>query len=83
MTLSSCDYKLSGASSWQINVKTEGCLNYNTCKKTLLMSFGSVKISANGGKISVDQNLLNDEENYIKDGIFFLYFRIALLFFFN
>lgn len=72
--ISSCNYKLSGTSSWSVNVHTEGCQNYNTCSKTLLMSFGSVKISAKGGEIIVDEKILDNEQNYIKDGRFFLIF---------
>lgn len=42
------------------------------------MSFGNVKISAKGSEVIVDENILGNEQNYIKDGRVF--FTFASLF---
>lgn len=80
-------YKLSGAESWEINFRADGCNDWSSCQKTLYMKFGGTDVIASGKKVKVDEDLLDDDESLIKDGnlIFFcgkkfkLRFMIRLL----
>lgn len=64
----SCDYKLSGSASWQVNLKMDRCETWSSCVKTLKMTFGSNEVTATGSKIDINGQRLDEDANYVKGG---------------
>jgi len=65
----SCNYKLSGTQSWQVNVQPNGCTNWNTCSKQLSMLFGTVNVTAQGNNVIVNGVTLNSTDGIVVSGV--------------
>jgi len=61
----SCQYKLTGTNSWEINVQSTNCDQWNTCKKTLSITLGGFRIIATGKTVSVNGVQLNPTQGYV------------------
>lgn len=64
-----CTYKLAAASTWQVNSKFSKCDEFGTCQKTLQMYFGNKQITAQGRRVTVGTQVLDNDETYIQDSI--------------
>ncbi|CAF0996864.1 unnamed protein product [Rotaria sordida] len=60
-----CQYKLTGTNNWEIVVQSENCDQWTTCKKTLSITFGGLRISARGKSVSVNGAVLNSTQGYV------------------
>ncbi|CAF4176668.1 unnamed protein product [Rotaria socialis] len=67
--IGSCNYKLSGTQSWQVNVRPIQCNNWKTCSKQLSMLFGPVNVTAVGSNVIVNGVTLNSTEGIIVSGV--------------
>ncbi len=65
----SCNYKLSGTQSWQVNVQPIGCTNWKKCSKQLSMLFGSVNVTAQGNNVIVNGVKLNSTDGTVVSGV--------------
>jgi von Willebrand factor type D domain len=65
----SCNYKLGGTQSWQVNVQPIGCTSWKKCSKQLTMLFGSVNVTALGKNVAVNGVALSDDAGIIISGV--------------
>ncbi|CAF1096107.1 unnamed protein product [Rotaria sordida] len=65
----SCNYKLGGTQTWQVNVRPTGCTNWQKCSKQLSMLFGSVNVTAEGNNVIVNGVTLNPIEGITISGV--------------
>lgn len=65
----SCNYKLGGTQSWQVNVQPMGCTSWKKCTKQLSMLFGSVNITAQGRDVTVNGVLLPTDASTTVSGV--------------
>ena len=65
----SCNYKLGGTQSWQVNVQPVGCSSWKKCSKQLAMLFGSVNITAQGRDVIVNGVPLDPTAGTVVSGV--------------
>lgn len=61
----SCQYKLTGTNSWEIDVQSTNCDQWSTCKKTLSITLGGFRIVALGKNVNVNGVTLNSTQGYV------------------
>jgi hypothetical protein len=61
----SCQYKLTGTSSWEIDVESVNCDQWGTCQKTLTITLGGFNIVATGNIVTVNGVTLNSTLGYV------------------
>lgn len=65
MFIYSCQYKLTGTSSWEIDVQYVNCDQWTTCKKILSITFGGFRVIATGKSVTVNGVTLSSTQGYI------------------
>ena len=65
----SCNYKLGGTQSWQVNVQPIGCTSWKKCSKQLSMLFGSVNITAQGKDVTINGVTLASDAGIVVSGV--------------
>ena len=65
----SCNYKLGGTQSWQVNVQPISCTSWKKCSKQLSMLFGSVNITAQGKEVIVNGVTLATDSGIVVSGV--------------
>lgn len=60
----SCQYKLTGTNSWQIDVQSLNCDQWSTCRKNLTITFGGYNIVAVGTNVIVNGITINSTQGY-------------------
>ena len=63
--MDSCQYKLTGTNTWEIDVQFSNCDQWKTCKKTLSITLGGFRVVAIGKTVTVNGVALNSSEGYI------------------
>jgi len=63
--INSCQYKLTGTNSWEIDVQTINCDQWSTCKKKLTITLGGFNIIAVGKDVIVNGYTLNSTQGYV------------------
>ena len=65
-----CQYKMASTSNWEIDVRSENCGQWSTCKKHLSITVGGFRIEAVGPSVTVNGVLLKSNEGYVNGGKF-------------
>jgi hypothetical protein len=63
--INSCEYKLTGINSWQIDVQSVNCDQWSTCKKILSITLGGFNVIATGKNVTVNGVKLNSNQGYV------------------
>ncbi|CAF3426792.1 unnamed protein product [Rotaria socialis] len=61
----SCQYKLTGTNNWEIDIQSENCDRWETCKKTLTITLGGFRVVAVGKRVTVNGVALNSTQGYV------------------
>ncbi|CAF3360715.1 unnamed protein product [Rotaria sp. Silwood1] len=60
-----CQYKLTGTNNWEIDVQSDNCDQWTTCKKTLSITLGGFRVIARGKTVSINGVILDSNKGYV------------------
>ncbi|CAF4582630.1 unnamed protein product, partial [Rotaria sp. Silwood1] len=60
-----CQYKLTGTNNWEIDVQSDNCDQWTTCKKTLSITLGGFRVMARGKTVSINGVILDSNKGYV------------------
>lgn len=63
-----CQYKMASTNNWEIDVRSENCGQWSTCKKRLSITVGGFLIEAVGTSVTVNGVPLKQKEGYVNGG---------------
>ncbi|CAF2003035.1 unnamed protein product [Rotaria magnacalcarata] len=60
-----CQYKLTSTNNWEIDIQTDNCDRWETCKKTLSITLGGFRVVAVGKSVTVNGVALNSTQGFV------------------
>ncbi len=63
--INSCEYKLTGTTSWQIDIQSVNCDQWSTCQKILTVTLGGFNVVATGANVTINGVTLNSTQGYV------------------
>lgn len=63
--INSCQYRLTGTNSWEIDFQTVNCDQWSTCKKKLIITLGGFNIVAIGKNVTINGYTIGVNDGYV------------------